>query len=734
MAAEASYEATGARHAEVVPAFFAAATRKPIQCGPLEVHPYELVCWGRSEELSEAARRELRLAIIKRTSVKADVLLSQPAGVRLAEGWRARLKPADLALIEKLPLTDRHLEAWSLKELRSALHVPLEHVLALLAALEAAYWIPPPSPKHVHGALKNRHAEPVRVDDELRTLAEQVLRLPWLDAVTPGDTRFATSSGRPLRLWITSCLRAVFAPPSLQPLLQHLLAADALTAEEEAYDISLNAARQCAPSRGGEETVRRWTAIFVRRHIAPTGASRDLKEVGDEFSISKERVRQICDAFLDFFRAGETCTPALARALEAAARVVPLEVNDLNDQLRRFIGPGAGFESLLAWSEIATGKAAKVRCDRVSTKLRGQLVEVTTIVARGAAPWVEPMLRHAVRDCATFGCTNVLRIAGALALAEGVAPGQEAIEAALGAVAGFRWLDREIGWFALGDGDACAAANRLRKIFAVARRPVGTDEISAALASDDRIMYKKTNVLGMATPPVHVLRELFVRWTWVKAVQQSRLLPSDDLDISNVLSEIEVACVDVIEKAGGVACRFELKDVAVKQMGYTNALLVAVLGSSPIFSRLEHGLYALIGRSVRGVALDAARARLRQRAYAQAPAPLTLAANQFVVRVTASSLRNEQYSVPASFSRRLSGRRHTLYSATKELPGEAKVNASGAMKGLNRHFPEAVDGDLFVVDVCDDGLHVQHHRSAPSEQREAAGDGDLADEASSPMA
>jgi len=48
-------------------------------------------------------------------------------------------------------------------------------------------------------------------------------------------------------------------------------------------------------------------------------------------------------------------------------------------------------------------------------------------------------VRHAAFEYGFLGCTSIARTAGLLAL-----------EAALSAASGFRWLDQDNGWFTLG--------------------------------------------------------------------------------------------------------------------------------------------------------------------------------------------------------------------------------------------------------------------------------------------
>jgi len=458
---------------------------------------------------------------------------------------------------------------------------------------------------------------PVKMTPALRKQAHEALALPWLGKVTRHDLRFGHEGEEAPASWVRSCLQAEMVPASFPALLDRLLGADKLAADVEARELALQAARKCAFRSGGEESMMRRASMLMRRHLSRTGAGRSLAEVGAEFGVTKERVRAVCAALEDLLAASGTVTPALDRVLQAVARIAPASVNALDEQLRCFIGDDAGIESLVSWAAVLGRETSAIKYERVRIKVQGHLVEVAMVQAADAPPWTEALMRHVGRDSSMFGCTNLLRVAGRLALKEGVAPGQEAIASVLEAADGFRWLDKQTGWFTLGDSSGCSAATRVRKIIAVAHDTIGTDEIAGALASDDMWMYRELASLGLATPPVHVLRELFLGWPWLKVVQRGRFVAGPGFDPTGVLSDVEQAIVHVITAHDGVACRFEFKEVVSGQLGLTDMPLSATLGSSPIVERIEYGIYRLRGRRFADDALKAARQRLRERGTPQ---------------------------------------------------------------------------------------------------------------------
>lgn len=273
-----------------------------------------------------------------------------------------------------------------------------------------------------------------------------------------------------------------------------------------------------------------------------------------------------------------------------------------------------------------------------------------------------------------------------------------------------------------GESDGCSAANRVRKIMAVAGDHVGADEIAGALASDDMLIYRESHSLGLAVPPVHVLRELLRSSPWLKVVQKGRFAPTASIDPSGVLTAAEQLAVNVIEQHDGVACRFELREVIERELQYTDMQLSVMLGSSPIFCRLEKGLYTVIGRRVGDAAVDAARSRVRLKTSTAPPLQFGRpAVDEFLIVLSAAALKNEQHAVPARFHQVLAGRRLPVTGVHGEA-GEARISPTGVLRGLNRLFtPQA--GDCFRVRVWADGLEVQ---LLPREGPAAEGDVDAA--------
>ena len=699
------------RHAEVVPSFIVSWMKRPLSCWLGEVQPRELIRWARAGDLTNLAREELRDQILTRLRARMQELWTEPVRMALAVEWRSRLSSGEAKQFEStvLPLLSetRPFEALTLREVKVALRQPLDRVFSVLARIEAVDWVPPVLHEPAV-ALNQRVTESqfVEVDEGMRALASEVLAYPWSRQVDARDLRFEAPGSGLVRDWIAGQLTLPRAHGSFPALLQTMKEAQHMTAAQEARALAVAAAGRSQP-RPGADGGARWADILVTRHLSAEGHGRTLEEVGVLFGVTRERVRQICAAMEDQLNSCHEATPSLDRVLMAAARNAPSGVDEINMQLSRFIGAGAGIEALVSWAEALGRSPLPVRLGIAQVQLQRRLVRVKMVETRDSAHWMVSALRYATRDCAVIGCSNLVRVAGMLALRNEVAPGQEAIQSTLAVASGFRWLDEDAGWFTLGNTAECAAAKRVRKVVAVAHDTVGPDDIAAALASDDMWIYRE-ETRTLSIPPVHVLRELFRGWDFLLVVQKGRFTARAPLPLADVLSNAEALTVAIIEQHDGVACRFELKEAIVQALGTTDIAVSAMLGSSPIVLKVEHGLYALLGRRVGGAALDAARNRVRERSRSGPAQPSGLGPNDFALHVTDAVLRNEQYGIPTRFKQRLSGPRLVLVRGEDgEVLGQARINQLGVLAGLNRLLPSLTVESTVVVTVADDGIQVR---------------------------
>lgn len=624
--------------------------------------------------------------------------------------------------LEKLrAIPEFDLSSATLSSLKAILHVPTAKLLGFLARIESIGWTPPeaePEPGIEVDLDKSQETffGPVEVTPELKEQATALLDSKYLDTVSKHDLRFQDFKiNCELSKWLeVECAKIqsdTRLPAFIEQCNKHLEA----TAIEEVDDIIIHLVRHRISSRIPGEQRNRYRQIFRGRYIAATGTGKSLQELGEEMAITRERIRQICEKFEEILVDGKLAiaTPALDKVLLMASRISPIDADTATREVGPYLGEGFGIESAVGWAKLLH-RPSPVIADRVKTTIRYNTVDVVMIRKESEQPWFKPMFRHVSRDSSLLGCTNLLRVAGLLALEEGVAPGRESIVSALEASADFRWLDKDLGWFTYGDTTHCAASLRVRKILSLAQDSIGVDEVAGALAADDMWLYREERTLGLAVPPVHVLRELCRGWRGLDLVQKGRLV-AVGVYTEDPLSESERIAADTIARYDGIASRYEISEAVRSAMNVTEMLVSNLLGSSPIFDKVELGHYRIRGRRPGDMALANARARTRLRLRKVTGTEvngLNLAANEFLINITPASMGNEQFSVPTSFRREGLSGEVQVQSMQGEVLGAARINQSGALKGLHPLFPAAKAGDFYLVRYKGGSLIAVQHLQA----------------------
>lgn len=716
-------------HSCLLPAFATAFITRPLRLPghePFEAN--EFLHWSRSSQLTESQGVELRKLYLSRHRIahKEMPVMEVATGISLpSEQDCALFGTWDAQQCKKLmdsPGFD--LPTSSLRQVKEILKAPTERLLGLMARMESIGW--KPSSAHSAPTLRELKAGLIEVTPELKAQVLALVNEGLIQDVDPLDVRLGDLQLRePLVPWLQAECEKRLADGRVKTAISRLATFGKGTALDEAREIISAISTYHVAVRMSPDRRQQLDEIFQQRHLAPSGQGKNLQVLGDERGVTRERIRQLCDKFEKFLeeKLYPIATPCLDRALEVAGRLSPLDVDSASLEAKPYLGEGLGAESAIAWAALL-GRPSPVVAERVKTTVRGHFVDVVMLHKAGEVGWYRALFRHVSRDSSLLGCTSLLRVAGLLALEDGVAPGREPIISALEASADFRWLDKDLGWFTYGDTSHCSAALRVRKVLSLAQTSIGVDEIAGALAADDLWLYNDDKCISLALPPVHVLRELCRGWSGMELVQQGRLVATADAEAPLTLAERVAA--ETIALHDGIATKFELTEAILSQAQVTEIFVAVLLGSSPIIERQEFGLYGIRGRRQGDSALAKARQRAKVRAM-RAPGYVLhgepLLANEFLILVTEASLSNEQYNVPFAFREPLTVGSIAVDDVGGERLGAVRVNQSGALKGLRTLFPQVQAGDFYRVGVKGPGLievaHVSMKQAASSEPVEA---------------
>ena len=269
---------------------------------------------------------------------------------------------------------------------------------------------------------------------------------------------------------------------------------------------------------------------------------------------------------------------------------------------------------------------------------------------------------------------------------------QAALESVLCSAPRFVWLDQDNGWFSIGDTSTSAIASRIKKVFAVGASDVTVSQIVEALATDGRFLNRHDETRSLAVPPFNVVQAMVKSWPWVTSLQSTRLRVSQDSEAEVELSDLELLLIKVIEDNGGVAAACQLYSEGERSAAGSKIAIAVCLSNSPVIWKLEQGIYAIRARLINTRALDNARIAHRGRPSDQHEG---LADDQFVIRVTEASLRNEQYYVPVHMTEIAYGKQFEVMAGGRP----ARISATGVLRGLNRRFKDLMPGQDVLVTV-----------------------------------
>ncbi|MBS0340402.1 MAG: hypothetical protein JSS56_07725, partial [Proteobacteria bacterium] len=576
-----------------------------------------MLAWNRPTLPSNHTTSELRAQFVKRRRASFEAIWNSSVNVKISEDWRRALHDDERLRILPLLRDEQAINAFpqlTLRTVKDALKMPVADALGVLAKLEALYWLPTPWRRTPSTRIAVLADVPINAD--FVECMRACLSSPWVDALEPDDLRFPRVDGKKLPQWIEAQLSKPVLSGLTHDLCLRLLAADKASWAEELADLVLCGVEHAGRRPGSDDAQHRWTNIFLARHGGERGL--ELQSIGDRFGITRERVRQICEAILESLRAQPVKMPALERLLSAAARVMPLPMEDANTQLARFLGNGYGLQAAIQFADIMGLQSPVRHAFPVARTLAGYKPVPILEAASTPATWVRAALAHARRDCTFVGCTNFTRIAGLLALEQGIAQDLETLQAVFSKAPGFRLLDADSGWFTLADSESSAAASRMRKLMSVVAGSVDIDTVASALMTDDRWFYREGG-RALAVPPLHVLAELFSGWGWLFANSHNKYTAKAQLDPNSVLSKTELGAIEILQTHGGAATRAELAAHLIGTLGVTNMAVSQVVATSSALCRLDHAIYGIRGRPLPAEALIAARKRRVSEQLASSP-------------------------------------------------------------------------------------------------------------------
>lgn len=301
-----------------------------------------------------------------------------------------------------------------------------------------------------------------------------------------------------------------------------------------------------------------------------------LKQVGERFGISRERVRQICTPA--HLRGVERSTylPKLETAIRAMTRMAPAPVAMMKRRLRRagLLAPGTTLRSVF--------RIARTFDREVPVQLRKLSLEFVLSPADDAA--MSAVISGARRLLSRDGAFTVERVTESRACAAKNVPLSRA-QQLLGLCGYFEAIDPAGQWFVSKEERHLIIYRRIARLLTIA------GELSVA---EVRNAMRRDYHNGRHVPPFEIFQQVVARGAHFLIEDGIvRLSPGYVAPTNREVTD-EQQAVQVLKEMGGFAARRELQ-YRLKERGVSTPMFWRILNYSPFIVRYAAGVYGIIG-------------------------------------------------------------------------------------------------------------------------------------------
>jgi len=441
-------------------------------------------------------------------------------------------------------------------------------------------------------ALESHLARENCLDRELTREAEQLAGLPMGPSIRGDDPRFrvriseidseaqtAADLAHRLATRTQDPPDPLYVTQQVRRLRERILAMPKLTLEEELTQIFAS-----APHPRNRE-------IAIGYYGWKDGQSHTLAEIGARYGMTRERTRQICAKLVKRKDPEKILAPVMDRTLAFLAERLPRSVAALEKEMKeaRLTAVGLRLENVVSAARLL-GRPVPFRVVAVS---RGRLAVLPPQVAVPAA-----VIEAAKKEVYYHGLATVGQIVDSLSATH--SDHATVVLETLQLIDGFRWLNRQGGWFRLLTIAKHGLPKAIEKILAVTGR-IRVGDVAAAVCRNRR-MWK-------TPPPADVLLE-FCRQTAGVRVEGEWIIADPPRPWEQVLTGVEAQLVRVLKAHGPIMERGALEDLCVGT-GMNRFSFHAFLACSAVIAQYGHSVYGLLGASVTPAAVQSLIARHR---------------------------------------------------------------------------------------------------------------------------
>lgn len=424
-------------------------------------------------------------------------------------------------------------------------------------------------------------------------VAERLRAQPYSRRVRCGDPRFVAETATLLSIANSSSDDPPLGPFASLHAIAHKLVGRTKNdfSAERAIDALGKIRRKIARARGIflerelEEIVRacvtgRNATVTLRLWGWSGSGTKTLQSIGDEFRLTRERVRQIADKVDGKLRKKRPFVPVLVRTIAHVNRQLPAGAEDVETELLR-----SGLtESLFGLSGILT--AAQL----LDIPIQFTVEEdegIRTVVRHDDMGLAKMIVLFARKVVSHAGLGKVADLCDQVQEKTGAAITSQMVKSVVESMSSSRWLDGESEWFFISGVSRNHLVTLINKVLSVAP-DIRVNEVRSAIASD----YRGPGF----SPPRPVVLE-FCRVVCGCEIDGERIISAHPQAVNAVLSEMEQVAYSVLREEGPLLHRTDFERKCVER-GMNPSTFANYVGRLPILARYGPGVYGLRGAHV----------------------------------------------------------------------------------------------------------------------------------------
>lgn len=354
----------------------------------------------------------------------------------------------------------------------------------------------------------------------------------------------------------------------------------------------------------------RRTVDIMLHHYGVFGESAStLQHMADRLRITRERVRQIGEEFTSNLDEDIGELSAFAQLRVAIQDYLPCKVSELEDRFRSLLGESLTINGADAFAREVLGRSI-VRIITKPANMQGHTTPMAVPDDTADDDELKAIRQVAVSMVRSTGAAQLHFVAGMASsvLQRGITPVD--VIRCCKVFSNFEWLSEDDGWFWFGPAADNRAKTTAFKILSVATRNIDVEEIHDAMARARLMRYDPDRPrVYMIDAPLPILKEVIGRIPGIEKLQYNDFRPSTPISPSEVLSDTELAILHVLRRHGGVANRQVIIDEVLPSLDATIMAFNFALDGSPIFVRLDTGIWSIRGNRLGADAVAVALSR-----------------------------------------------------------------------------------------------------------------------------